>query len=237
MAGAKNLLHFIDATVAQYAPSHRIVFNLTGGFKSLLGLMTTLGAFYADEVVYVFESGNDLIRIPRLPIKLDNGLITDHAALLLRMAHGDYRTAAETALLPAALLEPAGEDRYGLSVWGELIWGKFREGVLTKDVLELPCLIYESSFRKDFHQLEKIDKLSLQHTLAVVSGRLAAVNGSREALLGDRAGGIKYEQFKGNNRRYGHFRFGRGLRVSCEPMTSGLTLRHCGQHDYVEDNP
>ena len=236
MAGAKNLLAFLDGTIAPFAGSHRIVFNLTGGFKSLLGLMTTFGTFYADETVYVFESGDDLIRIPRLPVKLDNGLIADHAAALLRMEAGDYLTSPEIGKLPPALLE-AVEDRYGLSVWGELIWKRHQEPILKNKLLPLPHLQYTDTFQRDFSNLQLLDRLQLQKTLARASMLLAESNGSREALLGHRAGGIKYEQFSGNNSRYGHFRFGRGLRVSCEPVSGKLILRHCGQHDYVEYNP
>ena len=48
-----------------YRQSHyRVVFNLVGGFKSLQGYMNTLGMFYADEIIYIFEAPTaDLIRI------------------------------------------------------------------------------------------------------------------------------------------------------------------------------
>jgi putative CRISPR-associated protein (TIGR02619 family) len=237
MSGAKELLRFTDETIGGFSGSHRIVFNLTGGFKSLLGLMTTLGTFYADEIVYVFERSPDLIRIPKLPIQLDDELIERHAATLLRMAHGECCPASEVGDLPPALLDTIGPNAYGLSVWGELVWRKFSDRILSDRLLDLPHLHYESSFRQDFERLEQPDRVQLQRTLARVSGLLAENGGSREALLGHRAGGIKYEQFTGKHDRYGHFRFGRGLRVSCEPASAKLLLRHCGQHDYVNDRP
>ena len=237
MAGAKNLLEFVDGTVAEFGESHRVVFNLTGGFKSLLGMMTTLGAFYADEIVYVFESGDDLIRIPRLPIRLDNGLFRDHAAALLRMSRDEYLPEAEVQGLPGALLEAAGEGRYGLSVWGELLWKRNREDILSDDLQELPYLRYETSFVDDYRKLQKPQRVEVQETLARVSALLATSKGSREALLGHRAGSLKYEQFSGNKSAYGHFRLSGGRRVSCEPTAKGLTLRHVGEHDYVNDRP
>jgi putative CRISPR-associated protein (TIGR02619 family) len=237
MDGAKNLLQFLTGVVRAYRQSHYVIFNLTGGFKSLLGLMTTIGCFYADEVVYVFESGDDLIRIPRLPIKLDDQLFKAHATELLRMSADDFISLKEAENIPPALLENVDEQHVGLSVWGALIWDQYSSELLAQELVALPYLQYESSFRKDFDKLQKEDKIKLQQTLARVAGYLKHTNGSREALLGNRAGGIKYEQYSGKNSRYGHFRYGGGDRVSCEPGTGKLVLRHCGEHDYVNNNP
>jgi putative CRISPR-associated protein (TIGR02619 family) len=238
MDGAKNLLQFLTGVVSEYRESHYVVFNLTGGFKSLLGLMTTLGCFYADEVVYVFESGDDLVRIPKLPIKLDDELFQAHASQLLRMSVDDYIGIEEARDIPKALLEYVDEQHVGLSVWGELIWKQFSNDLLSERLIHLPCLHYESSFRSDFDNLTKEDKITLQQTLAKAAGRLKQKNGSREALLGHNAGGIKYEQYTGKHARYGHFRYGgKGHRVSCEPASGKLILRHCGEHDYVNNTP
>src|SRR5699024_1659300 len=50
-----------------------IVFNLTGGFKSVQGFLQTLAMFYADEAIYIFETGTELLRIPRLPLQMSPG--------------------------------------------------------------------------------------------------------------------------------------------------------------------
>ena len=49
---------------------YKIVFNLTGGFKSVQGFLQTLGMFYADEIVYIFEASKELLRIPRIPVEM-----------------------------------------------------------------------------------------------------------------------------------------------------------------------
>ncbi len=46
----------------------KVVFNLTGGFKSVQGFLQTLAMLYADETIYVFETQTQLFRLPRLPI-------------------------------------------------------------------------------------------------------------------------------------------------------------------------
>ena len=50
---------------------YRVVFNLTGGFKSVNGFMQAVGMLFADECFYLFEGSRELMRVPRLPITLD----------------------------------------------------------------------------------------------------------------------------------------------------------------------
>ena len=65
--GTKELIKWLENNVPRRESGYHVIFNLVGGFKSLQGYMNTFGAFYADEVVYIFESPTaDLIKIPRL---------------------------------------------------------------------------------------------------------------------------------------------------------------------------
>lgn len=45
---------------------YRVIFNTVGGFKAMAGIVQNLGMIWADELVYIFESGGELIRIPQL---------------------------------------------------------------------------------------------------------------------------------------------------------------------------
>lgn len=69
--GIKNLFKWCYDNVPKYRDNeYNVIFNLTGGFKSLQGYMSIAGMFYADKIVYVFETGKEIIEIPILPIKL-----------------------------------------------------------------------------------------------------------------------------------------------------------------------
>lgn len=63
----------------------RVVYNLSGGFKSWLGYMSALGMLYADELVYIFEDSKALIRIPRLPLAIDDAAVAKDFDVLRRM--------------------------------------------------------------------------------------------------------------------------------------------------------
>lgn len=117
--GVKELLRWCDETLPGYHDAgYEIIFNLTGGFKSLQGVLNTIGMFYADRIVYVFEAGG-LITIPRLPIRLDSEVFRHNRSLLLRLATGHTVSAAEVAHLPEALVDIV-DDQAILSVWGDL---------------------------------------------------------------------------------------------------------------------
>ena len=95
--GIKELIKWLEDNVPWRRDSgYQVIFNLVGGFKSLQGYMNTFSAFYADEVIYIFEAPTaDLIKIPRLPIQIDTTVIENH------------RT--EFAMMDAGKLYPIGE--------------------------------------------------------------------------------------------------------------------------------
>jgi putative CRISPR-associated protein (TIGR02619 family) len=112
------------------AAGWRVVFNLTGGFKSVQGFMQALGMLYADESVYVFERTDELLRLPRLPITLDaDDLVRHHEAVFRRLAAGLSVEVAQAEGMPDTLLmEDSGQVT--LSVWGDLVWAEAGPGLL-----------------------------------------------------------------------------------------------------------
>ncbi len=116
-----DLVRWCEDCLPGYRQSgYHVVFNLTGGFKSVQGFMQTLALFYADETVYIFESGSALLRIPRLPVRMAaTEEIKRNLRAFRRLANGlpvsDVSSIPETLLMHVA-------DEYALSGWGELVW-------------------------------------------------------------------------------------------------------------------
>ena len=48
-----------------------VIFNITGGYKGIIPLMTILAQLYECKIFYIFEESNDMISIPRIPINFD----------------------------------------------------------------------------------------------------------------------------------------------------------------------
>ena len=139
-SGLNSLVAWCEATLRGYREQqYHIVFNLVGGFKSLQGFMQTLGMFYADELVYIFETGNRLLRIPRLPIQIEEAA-TDaireklHVIRLLDDPQMKL-TATATATVPETFLYQI-DDEVVLSPWGRLIWQRHKREFYRERVLE-----------------------------------------------------------------------------------------------------
>ena len=237
-AGTKELIKWLDETVPRPSTGYQVIFNLVGGFKSLQGYMQTFGAFYADEIVYIFEGSSDLITIPRLPIQIDKTVIETHKIQFALMVVGKLYPIEELEGIPETLLElveEKGETYAGLSAWGELVWHRTKLDLLTGELLPFSRLKYANFFIRDYNNMKDNDaRLKLQETLAKVAYLLEEHNGTTSGLRG---GSLQYERYANVPGNIDHFRVTHAERVSCKADGGRLILRHYGAHDYVNNNP
>jgi len=237
--GIKFLLKFCDETLPGYHEvGYEIIFNLTGGFKSLQGVLNTVGMFYADKIMYIFETANELLEIPRLPVQIDQEVFKNNAKYFLLLSEGYKIEHHIIADIPETLIDSV-DDIVMLSVWGELLWNNVKKDILSSKLIELPYIKFEESFKRDFnsHQVDT-DKVKLMETLAKIANLLKNDNGNIRGLKAD--GGILYEDMKNNRvdgNPIGHFRITQSIRASCMSENGFLKLRHFGNHDYVNNNP
>lgn len=242
--GIKELISWCEECVPGYqAQGYRVVFNLTGGFKSLQGYLTIIGMFYADEMIYIFESGSHLLSIPRLPLQIDYNSLNQYSVQLEMMNAGHLFEVEEVMGIPEGMIEIVSSGREtepsyaGLSTWGTLIWNRTREQALSSGLLPFPRLRYEKRFRDDFERATRQQRVELQGCLAKVSHLLQDQQGDISVLKRD--GGLRYDNYSGcseHGRPIGHFRINQGDRVSCRAEDGNLLLRRFGDHS-INDNP
>jgi len=76
-----------------------VVFNVTGGYKGIIPIITILAQLYECEIYYIFEDSTDMISIPRIPINFDpiltEALFVD---LWLKKEQESYRPEHQTKL-------------------------------------------------------------------------------------------------------------------------------------------
>lgn len=228
--GIDGLIAWLESTIKPLRATHEVCFNLVGSFKSLQGYMNTLGMFYADQVIYIFE-GKDatLITIPRLPIQVDQARLEPYAASLALMDGGAGLKAESVAGIPEAMVGDYNGQKV-LSTWGKLIWEQVKETLLSQALLTLPYLDYADTFRADYNKLKDTRKrVLLQSVLAQLSGALSQSQGDPRGLPNS----FRYSPYE-NTDGIDHFRINqKDLRVSCRRCPTGLQLRHYGTHDYV----
>ncbi len=240
-SGIRWLIRWCEDTLAPCREARAPVsFNLVGSFKSLQGYMNTIGMFYADEILYIFEDRNSaLLRIPRLPVRLDLSFLHAHRTRCALLAEGYTVPVTELADWSETLWEETtpGSGLAWLSDWGLLMWERGRDELLADSLLEdLPRVAYAASFRRDFDELRtnRRERIELNKSLARVSVMLEQSNGNTVALRTD--GALQYDNYT-KLPGIGHFRINnRGWRVSCTSDQGRLLLRRFGPHT-INDNP
>ena len=237
--GTKELIKWLENNVPRRESGYHVIFNLVGGFKSLQGYMNTFGAFYADEVVYIFESPTaDLIKIPRLPIQIDTAIIEDHLIEFALMDAGKLYLTEEIEEIPETLLEFVQENGMtfaGLSAWGGLIWQRTKSDLLSGELLQFPRLRYRQSFINNYSSLNSQQRGDLQETLAKIVTALEDTGGDT-TQLNQRVSGLKFQQLTNFDNIY-TFRITRGIRVSCSIADGGLYLYKYGPRKAIHRNP
>ncbi len=235
--GIDALIVWLQETIPPLKESqYKICFNLVGSFKSLQGYLNTIGMFYADEIIYIFEGEkSDLITIPRLPISVDISLIKPYTLQLALLEAADNGLdGSETVGIPETMLAEI-DGRIVLSTWGQLIWNQCKDKLLSGDLLPFPLLEYQDSFRADYNQ-EKQEKprVKLQETLAKVSYLLNVSHGDTSILK--KHGGLQYDKYT-NLGNIDHFRVTQGVRVSNISSEGKLILRRYGSEPDVNRHP
>ncbi|KKD39305.1 MAG: putative CRISPR-associated protein [Limnoraphis robusta] len=231
--GIDQLLEQFQKTLPEFKRyGYEIKFNLVGGFKALQGYLNTIGMFYADEIIYIFEGANsEVIKIPRLPINIDETVIKPYTLEIALMVAGvEFNRSELGGIQEALIFEVDGEVI--LSNWGNLIWDQKKTELLSGELLTFPKLRYERSFVQDYQRVsDNKERAKLQETLAKVSKLLSQSKNGVQALKGD--GGVQLETYKNTN--IDHFRVNLSMRVSCKFVDGeNLSLRHYGTHDHVE---
>ncbi|RCK78248.1 MAG: hypothetical protein OZSIB_1625 [Candidatus Ozemobacter sibiricus] len=171
-AGIDALVKWVATTIPGYRDrQYRVIFHLTGAYKGLMGAMVPLGMLWADEIAYRFENSTVMVRIPRLPLKIDDGeLVRSRLALFRRLGWGGEVPASEVNGIPEALLMSL-DGCAGLSAWGTLYWQTVKEILYKERIWDSPSpqVILGRRFleasdglppRRRFDLNERIDELA-----------------------------------------------------------------------------
>lgn len=152
-----------------------VVFNLTGGFKSVNAYLQALGMLHADRCVFLFEGADSLMEIPRLPVRLaEDQVVRSHHKVFRRLAAGYKVSEAEVADVPDSLLLVM-DNTVLLSVWGDEVWARLRKTVLADVPLKEPLsekLQVKDAVKKAFADLSADQRVEVNEALDVLSAYL-----------------------------------------------------------------
>jgi putative CRISPR-associated protein (TIGR02619 family) len=167
-AALADLTEKLDVIVEAYrSKGWFVVFNLTGGFKSLNGYLQTLAMISADRCVFLFEGAAELMEIPRLPVRLSAiDDLREHLELFRRLSVG-YQVGADAAEgVPESLLFEV-DGNVVRSAFGDLAWGRHRPTLFSEHLLPpLSAKVRVSdAVRKGFAGLEAAQKVQVNEAL------------------------------------------------------------------------
>lgn len=154
-----DLIKYFDETLCDYSnKGYKIIFNLTGGFKSVQGFLQSIAHFYADETIYIFERSSELLRIPRLPVKLNFlGEISDNITFFRNVSINIPFRKPDSVSELFLFSIPEKSDDLALSAWGELVWKKSKKEIYSKKLLSSPDkkrIKFSTKFIKTAEKLE-----------------------------------------------------------------------------------
>jgi len=193
-----------------------VVFNLTGGFKSLNGYLQTLAMISADRCVFIFEGAPELMEIPRLPVRLaEIDELREHVTLFRRLAVGYAVRADEAKGVPDSLLMEI-DGVVTTSVLGDVAWARHR-ATLFAEKLHSPLskkVRIADAVKKVFSGLEMTQKVQVNEAIDEVCvyvdhGRPLPKSRTFKKLQGDPVPGSTHELYAWSDgatgRLCGHF--------------------------------
>jgi len=144
-------------TIAAYRSNKaHIAFNLTGGFKAVIGFLQTISTCLADESFYIFERSEDLLRIPRLPVKLTtDDVFSENLQVFRRIAMGLPVTQEKCGGIPETLILSIEGDVM-LSALGQIQWDAAKREIYRSGPLDPPSaqILYSDGFQNVFKDLD-----------------------------------------------------------------------------------
>ncbi len=155
------------------------------------GFLQSIANFYADETVYIFETSSQLLRIPKLPIRMDpEFFIRKNIIAFRQLALGINTDFKPSNDFPETLLLKI-DDQFTLSPWGDLVWIQAKNDIYSKELLSPPIdkIRYTKAFEKDVVNLEKDRKILVNQRIDQLTLFLLKKENPRS---------LDFKQIKGN---------------------------------------
>jgi putative CRISPR-associated protein (TIGR02619 family) len=202
---------------------YEIIFNLTGGFKGVNSFLQTMASLYADKSIYIFESGVELLEIPKIPLKIDEEYFKSNFEILRRI---EKNIACKAELSSSIVVKI--DDEYTLSPWGEIVWQKYKIDYFKKNLLHpiVDTIKYSKELEKDFEKLSNDKKYQFNKSIEKLEDFV---------LNGDNLKSLRYHTLTGNivqkyNAEFYPFDGSDSRRAYCNENNSIITIETIDKH-------
>jgi putative CRISPR-associated protein (TIGR02619 family) len=206
---------------------YEIIFNLTGGFKSVNSFLQTMASLYADKSIYIFETSNELLEIPRLPITIDKKFFEENFEILRKLEKNLPIEEKILEKLPKSIILKIGNE-YTLSPWGEIVYQKYKNEIFSKKLIKpiISEINYSKEFIKDFEKLNPSEKYQLNKSIEKLE---------KYILKNENLKSLRYHSLNGQiSQKYSHefypFDGNNSRRVYCNEKDKTIILEKIDSH-------
>jgi putative CRISPR-associated protein (TIGR02619 family) len=206
---------------------YNIIFNLTGGFKSVNSFLQTMASLYADKSIYIFETSNELLEIPRLPIVIDEKFFEKNFEFLRKLEKNISIEKDILETLPKSIILKI-ENEYTLSPWGEIVYQKYKNEFFSKKLVTpiTEKIQYSNEFKKDFEKLNPSEKYQLNKSIEKLENYI---------LKGENLKSLRYHSLNGQiSQKYTNefypFDGNDSRRVYCNEKNNQIILEKIDNH-------
>ncbi len=173
--GLTELARHLSETIDSFKESKHceIIFNLTGGFKSVNSFLQTMASLYADKSIYIFEQSSTLLVIPRMPIIVDYEIFENNLEIFRKIEHGIPIKNKDTKAIHEALFIEI-DNQTALSEWGEIVWQKAKKEIYSKKLLNplFNNITFSNTFKKQSEKLSNKELFELNKSIDELSSYL-----------------------------------------------------------------
>jgi len=160
--------------IENWVSGWNVIFNLTGGFKSINAYLQALGMLYAERCVFLFEGAPTLIEIPKLPVQLaEANEVRQNLATFRKLALGYSVTIDEVGGVPDALLL-FDDGHVTTSVWGDVVWNRVKDKLFGNDLFEplSSRVVLKQPVHKEFEDLPSDRRVQINEAIDALSAYL-----------------------------------------------------------------
>lgn len=163
--GMKNLINKLENEIAKYYWGN-VIINITGGYKATVPYLTVLALVNRCPIYYIFEELDELIKIPYLPISINEEIFKKHEKLFMDLEREKVKEipkglTEEERFDIEALLEEV-DNLYSLNPLGVILWNKYKSNFwwfylspYFKDYLNSSSPAYKEAVKESMRELAR----------------------------------------------------------------------------------
>lgn len=112
---------------------NNFILNITGGYKAVIPYMTILGQIHKIDICYIFEETNEVIKIPRLPLKQDDSLFEKYFDVFAVLENNPLNEKDYYHFVQAAenFLDFEQDGEFTLNSLGYIFWENYKRKFFT----------------------------------------------------------------------------------------------------------